>query len=60
MDEEGMTETANKLIFIGKPIEMDDAKFADQLDRLNEASKHESDEIKHIVAEVVTTYHVSE
>jgi len=60
MDEEGMQETANKLIFIGKPIEMDDEKFAEQLKRLNEASKHESDEIKHIVAEVVTTYKVSE
>jgi len=60
MDEEGMQETANKLIFIGKPIEMDDEKFAEQLKRLNEASKQESDEIKHIVAEVVTTYKVSE
>ncbi len=60
MDEEGMQETANKLIFIGKPIEMDDELFATQLKRLNEASKQESDEIKHIVAEVVTTYKVSE
>ena len=60
MDEEGMTETANKLIFIGKPIEMDDEKFAEQLKRLNEAAKAESEEIKHIVAEVVPTYHMSE
>lgn len=60
MDEEGMQETANKLIYIGKPIEMDDEKFAEQLERLNTAAKSESDDIKHIVAEIVTTYKVCE
>ncbi|MBQ7676755.1 MAG: polysaccharide biosynthesis protein, partial [Lachnospiraceae bacterium] len=57
MDEEGMTETANKLIYIGKPIEMDDEKFAEDLRRLDKASKSESTEIKDIVAEIVPTYH---
>ena len=57
MDEEGMKETENKLIFIGKPIEMDDEKFRGQLKQLNTASKQESGEIKKIVAEIVTTYH---
>jgi hypothetical protein len=36
---------------------MDDVKFEQQVERLNEASKSESEEIKHIVAEVVETYH---
>ena len=57
MDEEGMTETDNKLIYIGKPIEMDDKLFEEQLQRLDEASRKESDEIKEIVAGIVDTYH---
>ncbi len=57
MAEEGLQETANKLIHIGKPIEMDDAVFAQQLLRLEVACEHEAADIKHIVAEVVPTYH---
>lgn len=56
MDEEGLQETANKLIHIGKPIEMDDEKFKQQLDRLEVAYKEEADNMKQIVAEIVTTY----
>ena len=57
MEEEGLQNTANHLIHIGKPIEMDDEKFAEQLERLRHACEKESDEIKTIVAEVVPTYH---
>ncbi len=57
MKEEGMQETANKLIHIGKPIEMDDDLFAAQLARLEEACKGEAVDIKDIVAEIVPTYH---
>lgn len=39
MDEEGMRETANKLIHVGKPIEIDEMKFFQQLKRLKEESK---------------------
>ena len=56
MKEEGLQNTANHLIHIGKPIEMDDEKFAEQLERLRHACEAESDEIKTIVAEVVPTY----
>lgn len=58
MDEEGMQATDNKLIFIGKPIEMDDEVFAKQLHELNIASKKEASNIKEMVAEVVPTYHM--
>ena len=51
-----MQSTANKLIHIGKPIEMDDVWFREKLTELNEASKEESDRIREIVAEVVPTY----
>ena len=60
MKEEGMQETANRMIHIGKPIEMDDERFKEQLARLDEASKNEDQDIKHIVAEIVRTYHVEE
>ena len=56
MKEEGMQETANKLIHIGKPIEMDDDKFREQLSRLEKASKAEVSNMKDIVAEMVPTY----
>ena len=56
MKEEGMQETANKLIHIGKPIEMDDEKFKEQLARLEKAYKAEVTNMKDIVAEIVPTY----
>ena len=56
MKEEGMQDTANKLIHIGKPIEMDDEKFLQQLQRLEQACKEETDHMKDIVAEIVPTY----
>ena len=56
MKEEGMQETANKLIHIGKPIEMDDEKFKEQLVCLEAACKAEVCNMKDIVAEIVPTY----
>ena len=56
MKEEGLQETANKLIHIGKPIEMDDEKFKEQLQRLDEESRAENGNMKDIVAEIVPTY----
>ena len=57
MNEEGLQETANKLIHIGKPIEMDDDWFLEKLHQLDLASRQESDHIREVVAEVVPTYH---
>ncbi len=56
MDEEGLKETQNKLIHIGRPIEMDDEEFKRQLQRLEDAYRNESEDIKDIVAEIVPTY----
>ena len=56
MKEEGLQDTANKLIHIGKPIEMDDAKFHEQLILLEQACKEESENMKDIVAQIVPTY----
>lgn len=57
MDEEGLQETANKMIHIGKPIEMDEMKFFSQLEKLNVAAKEESPNIRDLVKEIVETYH---
>ncbi|MBP3604386.1 MAG: polysaccharide biosynthesis protein [Lachnospiraceae bacterium] len=56
MAEEGMKETANKLIHIGKPIELDEMKFFAQLKELKEASKNESTDIREMIKEIVPTY----
>ena len=56
MNEEGLQSTQNSLIYIGKPIEMDDELFLKQIKELEEASKEESDHIKELVAEIVPTY----
>jgi FlaA1/EpsC-like NDP-sugar epimerase len=56
MDEEGLQETENKLIHIGKPIEMDDEWFLEKLHQLDEASRSESDRIRVLVSQVVPTY----
>ena len=60
MKEEGMQDTANKLIHIGKPIEMDDEEFRQQLERLDKACKAEVSNIKDIVAEIVQTYQLKQ
>ena len=56
MEEEGLQETENKMIHIGKPIEMDDALFLTQLDQLEKACEAESQNMKDIVARIVPTY----
>ncbi|WP_044932437.1 polysaccharide biosynthesis protein [Oribacterium sp. NK2B42] len=58
MDEEGLQKTANDLIYIGHPIDMDDEEFMKMLKMLDEESKQESDDIKSLVASVVPTYKV--
>ena len=57
MDEEGLQDTANKMIHIGKPLSVDESRFFEDLEKLNHASKAESTNIRQIVQEIVTTYH---
>ncbi len=56
MDEEGLEDTANKLIHIGKPIDLDEEAFFVQLKQLEEASKDESSDIRMLVRQIVPTY----
>ncbi len=57
MDEEGLQDTANEMIHIGHPIDMDDEWFEEKLKLLDKVSRQDSARIKEIVAEVVPTYH---
>ena len=56
MAEEGMKETANKLIHIGKPIEMDEETFFDKLAELKEACYNDDERIKEKAQKLVPTY----
>ena len=56
MDEEGLQDTENKMIHIGKPINMDEEKFMHQLIKLRDAANEDSDAIRAMVKEIVPTY----
>jgi len=56
MAEEGMKTTENKLIFIGKPIEMDDEQFKIKLAKLDDDSKEDDENIRKYVMDIVPTY----
>lgn len=58
MDEEGLKETPNKLIHIGRPIEMNEKKFLKDLDSLIDSAYKNKDDIKDKVAKLVPTYTV--
>lgn len=58
MKEEGMQETANKLIHIGKPIQMDEEKFLKQLEEIKEHVVEEPDDIREWVQRMVPTYSI--
>ena len=57
MDEEGMKDTANKMIHIGKPIELDEHEFFTQLKELKDECTIESSDIRPLIKKIVPTYH---
>ena len=57
MDEEGLQDTANKMIHIGKPIEFDKEHFEEKLVKLKEtAYSEDQDDIRECIKEIVPTY----
>ncbi len=60
MNEEGLRETANKMIYIGKPIVFDEALLEEHLTKLQEMVQTETGDVKEIVRELVPTYHYTE
>ena len=57
MNEEGMQDTPNKLIHIGKPIEFDMERFEGQLEELYVTANEDGDGIREDVMRIVETYH---
>ena len=60
MDEEGLQDTAHKRIFIARPIEMDDTRFTEQLEKLKSVCDADPQSVKQAVSEIVPTYQVRE
>ena len=60
MDEEGLQDTENSLIHIGKPIELNEDKFFAQLEELKSVAENETEDIRKVIQEIVPTYHPKE
>ena len=56
MKEEGLQDTPNKLIHIGRPIEFDAEMFCNQLENLYEIANQDSEKIRNVVQQIVSTY----
>ena len=56
MKEEGLQDTPNHMIHIGKPIEMNEHTFVERLINLKEAAYGETDDIRSLIKELVPTY----
>ncbi|MBO5487242.1 MAG: polysaccharide biosynthesis protein [Eubacterium sp.] len=60
MDEEGLQETENSLIHIGKPLEFDGEAFLERLNSLYDEAYAETDDMKELIADMVPTYQIKE
>ena len=60
MDEEGMQKTPNGLINIAQPIKLDEENLWNTLDNLYKSAYEETDDMKHLVKELVPTYKIDE
>ena len=56
MAEEGLKDTANEMIHIGKPIDIDEEQFCAKLESLKAAAYSDSGDIRELVKSIVTTY----
>lgn len=59
MNEEGLKKTANKMIYIGKPIEFDDDTFKEQLNKIYKDAYEETDSIREDIKKIVPTYQIN-
>ena len=55
MEEEGLKDTPNKLIHIGRPIRIKET-FLEDLDELIKAAQKNGNSIKECTAKIVSTY----
>ncbi len=57
MNEEGLQSTENKLIYIGKPIDIQEDTLFAALEELDRAANREDPDIRAYVQKIVPTYH---
>ena len=57
MAEEGLRKTENNLIHIGQPVAFNEDEFLQNLEGLMEAAYSNTDNIRVLVSEMVSTYH---
>lgn len=60
MGEEGLSKTDNELIYIGKPIEVEEVNFYTKLEKLKYACYDNCENIRELVLDIVDTYYPSD
>ena len=60
MEEEGLERTANDMISIGKPLEVDEENLFRKINELYVEAYNETERMKYLVKELVPTYKIDE
>lgn len=60
MDEEGLDKTENNMIFIGKPLKLDEERFLSGLDSLIDEAMKNGNQIKELTEEICGTYTITD
>ncbi len=58
MEEEGLSKTANDMISIGKPLQIDEKNLFEKIQQLYVEAYNETDKMKELVHELVPTYKI--
>ncbi|MBQ2863427.1 MAG: polysaccharide biosynthesis protein, partial [Clostridia bacterium] len=57
MGEEGLSKTDNELIYIGKPIDIEETSFYTKLEKLKYACYDNCENVRELVLDIVDTYY---
>lgn len=60
IDDDNKKETANKRIFIGQPIKIDEAEFDEKMKELEKATLSEDENIRQVVKKLVPEYTIQQ
>lgn len=60
IDDDNKKETANKRIFIGQPIKIDEAEFDEKMKELEKATFSEDENIRQVVKKLVPEYTIQQ
>lgn len=60
IDDDNKKETANKRIFIGQPIKIDEAEFDEKMKELEKATSSEDENIRQVVKKLVPEYTIQQ